>query len=84
MTLPWASVLVAFRPDSTQTTNYKSGIVSCETEYHFNFLVDPQNPSNFSDIACTSKVKRGKNYEKKRKRKKASDEGFGWYVTGRP
>ena len=43
--------------------------------------MEPQNPSNFSDIACTSKVKRGKNYEKKRKRKEASDEGFGWYVT---
>ena len=48
--------------------------------------VEPQNPSNSSDIACTSKVKRGKNYKKKtkEKRKEASDEGFGWYVTGRP
>ena len=26
----------------------------------------------------------GKKLRKKRKRKKASDEGFGWYVTGRP
>ena len=48
--------------------------------------VEPQNLSNSSDIACTSKVKRGKNYEKKtkEKRKEASDEGFGWYVTDRP
>ena len=47
-------------------------------------LVEPQNPSNSSDIACTSKVKREKTTKKKRKRKEASDEGFGWYVTGRP
>ena len=33
-------------------------------------LVEPQNPSNSSDIACTSKVKRGKNYEKKREKKR--------------
>ena len=36
----------------------------------------PQNPSNSSDIACTSKLKRGKKYEKKTKRKEASDEGL--------
>ena len=49
-------------------------------------LVEPQNPSNSSDIACTSKVKRGKKLRKKtkEKRKETSDEGFRWYVTGRP
>ena len=49
-------------------------------------LVKPQNPSNSSDIACTSKVKQGKKLRKKtkEKRKEASDEGFRWYVTGRP
>ena len=31
--------------------------------------VEPQNPSNSSDVACRSKVKRGKNYEKKQKRR---------------
>ena len=40
--------------------------------------MEPQNPSNSSDIACTSKVKRGKNYEKKRKgrEKKRVMKGF--------
>ena len=32
--------------------------------------MEPQNPSNFSDTAGTSKVKRGKNYEKKEREKK--------------
>ena len=32
--------------------------------------MEPQNPSNSSDIACTSKVKRGKSYEKKEREKK--------------
>ena len=32
--------------------------------------VGPQNPNNSSDIACTSEVKRGKNYEKKHREKK--------------
>ena len=32
--------------------------------------MEPQNPSNSSDIACTSKLKRGKNYEKKREKKR--------------
>ena len=31
--------------------------------------VELQNPSNSSDVACSSEVKRGKNYEKKTKRK---------------
>ena len=31
--------------------------------------VELQNPSTSSDVACRSEVKRGKNYEKKRKRK---------------
>ena len=50
------------------------------------FPVEPQNPSKSLDIACTSEVKRGKNYEKKTEgeRKEGSDEGFGWYVTSRP
>ena len=41
-------------------------------------LVEPQNPSNSSDIACTSKVKQGKKLRKKtkEKRKEASNEGF--------
>ena len=43
--------------------------------------VELQNPSNSSDVACRSEVKRGKNYEKKRKRKEASNEGSGWYDT---
>ena len=47
------------------------------------YPVEPQNPCSSSDIACTFEVKREKNYEKQRKRKEASDEGFGWYVTGR-
>ena len=38
--------------------------------------MEPQNPSNFSDIACTSKVKRGKNYEKKEKEKKRVMKGL--------
>ena len=32
-------------------------------------LVELQNPSNSSDIACTFKVKRGENYEKKQKKR---------------
>ena len=32
--------------------------------------VEPQNPSNSSDVACRSEVKRGKNYEKKTKKKR--------------
>ena len=50
-------------------------------------LVEPQNSSNVSDIACTSAVKLGKNKKQKKteeKRKEASDEKFNWYVTGRP
>ena len=35
--------------------------------------VEPQNPSNFSDVACTSKVKRGKNCEKNEKEEKRSE-----------
>ena len=31
--------------------------------------VEVQNPSNSLDVACRSEVKRGKNYEKKRKRR---------------
>ena len=46
-------------------------------------LVEPQNPSNSSDIACTSKVKRGKNYEKKEKEKKRVMKGLAG-ITGRP
>ena len=40
--------------------------------------MEPQNPSNSSDIACTSKLKRGKNYEKREKRreKKRVMKGF--------
>ena len=38
--------------------------------------MEPQNPSNFSDIACTSKVKRGKNYEKKEREKKRVMKGL--------
>ena len=38
--------------------------------------MEPQNPSNSSDIACTSKVKRGKNYEKKEKEKKRVMKGL--------
>ena len=38
--------------------------------------MEPQNPSNSLDIACTFKVKRGKNYEKKRKRKKRVMKGL--------
>ena len=36
------------------------------------FPVEPQNPSNSSDIACTSKVKRGKNTKKTEREKKRS------------
>ena len=45
--------------------------------------VEPQNPSNSSDVACRSEVKRGKNYEKKtkKKRKEANDGGSGWHDT---
>ena len=32
-----------------------------------------QNPSNSSDVACRFEVKRGKNYEKKRKRREKSE-----------
>ena len=39
-------------------------------------LVEPQNPSNSSDIACTSKVKQGKNYEKKEREKKRVMKGL--------
>ena len=35
--------------------------------------VEPQNPSNSSDIACTSKVKHGKNYEKNEREEKRSE-----------
>ena len=38
--------------------------------------MEPQNPSNSSDIACTSKVKRGKNYEKKEREKKRVMKGL--------
>ena len=41
-------------------------------------------PSNSSDVACRSEVKRGKNYEKKKteeKGKEAGNEGSGWYDT---
>ena len=34
--------------------------------------VTPQNPTNSSDIACTSKVKREKNYEKTGREEKKS------------
>ena len=44
-------------------------MVGCETEYHLNFPVEPQNPCNFSNIVCTSEVKRGNNYKKTRKRR---------------
>ena len=58
--------------------------------------VEFQNPSNSSDVACRSELKRGENYEKKRKGKEASNggklrkkrkgkeasnEGSGWYDT---
>ena len=45
--------------------------------------VELQNPSNFSDVACRSEVKRGKNYEKKRKRreKKRVMRGLAGYDT---
>ena len=45
--------------------------------------VELQNPSNSSDVACRSEVKRGKNYEKKteEKGKEAGNEGSGWYDT---
>ena len=46
-------------------------------------LVEPQNPSNSSDIACTSKVKRGKNYEKKTKEKRSEWWGV-WLVCHWP
>ena len=32
--------------------------------------MEPQNPSNSSDIACTSKLKAGKKLRKKKKEKK--------------
>ena len=35
-------------------------------------LVEPQNPSNSSDIACTFKMKRGKNYKKNEREEKRS------------
>ena len=38
--------------------------------------MEPQNPSNFSDTACTSKVKQGKNYEKKEREKKRVMKGL--------
>ena len=38
--------------------------------------MEPQNPSNSLDIACTSKMKRGKNYEKKEKEKKRVMKGL--------
>ena len=64
----------------------KSGMVGCETKYHLTSPVEPQNPSNSPDIACTSKMKREKELRKKNRReeKESSDEGFGWYITGRP
>ena len=44
-------------------------MVSCETEHPPTLPVEPQNPSNSSDVACMSKVNLEKNYKKKRKRK---------------
>ena len=38
--------------------------------------MEPQNSSNSSDIACTSKMKRGKNYEKKEREKKRVMKGL--------
>ena len=38
--------------------------------------MEPQNPSNSSDIACTSKMKRGKKYEKKEREKKRVMKGL--------
>ena len=47
--------------------------------------VEPKNPSNSSDIASTSEVKRGKTKKQVMKNgKEASNEGFNLYVTGRP
>ena len=38
--------------------------------------VHPQNPSNSSNIACTSEKKRGKNYEKKTEEKRREMKGL--------
>ena len=46
--------------------------------------VELQNPSNSSDVACKYDVKRGKNYEKNRKRKEKKRvmmRGSDWYET---
>ena len=62
-------VLLLKESDSTATEGTAKGVWSVvKPNTSSTPPVEPQNPSNSSDVACRSEVKRGKNYEKKRKR----------------